>query len=203
MYKIVTISGKAGAGKDTILQSLLKVLREDSRYPQVHEIVSCTTRPPREGEVDGKNYYFLTHEEFVEKVSNDRMLEATIFNGWCYGTCIDYLREDLINIGVYNPAGVDALMDDYEVEVFSILVEASDKVRLLRQLSRENNPNVKEIIRRYSADEEDFDDYTLKDIGFKYIVNNDEGSDLQEIARELAYIILNIDWPEESLDQKS
>ena len=203
MYKIVTISGKAGAGKDTILQSLLKALQEDPNGPQVHEIISCTTRPPREGEVDGKNYYFLTHEEFVKRVDEDRMLEATIFNDWCYGTCIDYLREDIVNIGVFNPTGVDSLMDDYEVEVFPILVEASDKTRFIRQLNRENNPNVKEIIRRYFADEEDFDDYTLKDIGFKYIVDNDRENGLWQLTQELAHVIRNIDWPEDPADQKS
>lgn len=203
MYKIITISGKAGAGKDTILQEILKISRANSTGPQLHEIISCTTRPPREGEVDGKNYYFLTHEEFAQKVSDDRMLEATIFNNWCYGTCIDHLREDIVNIGVYNPTGVDSLMDDYEVEVYTILIQASDKVRLIRQLNREVDPNVKEILRRYEADEEDFDDYTLKDIGFKCVVNNDIEGYLPELAQEIIEVISKINWSKESADQKS
>ena len=66
--------GKAGAGKDTLLRECLAL------YPgQYHEIVSCTTRPPREGEVDGVNYHFLTSEEFAERLEDGRMIEATIF----------------------------------------------------------------------------------------------------------------------------
>ena len=52
--KVIAICGKSAAGKDTLLQEILKLNR-----PDVHEIISCTTRPPREGEAHGKNYYFL------------------------------------------------------------------------------------------------------------------------------------------------
>ena len=88
MYKIVTLSGKAGAGKDRMMQEVLKVLREESPEFTINEIVSCTTRPMREGEVEGKNYYFLTHEEFAERLADGTMVEATIFNDWCYGTSL-------------------------------------------------------------------------------------------------------------------
>ena len=61
--------GKAGSGKDTILREVVK------QNPDIHEVVSCTTRPPREGEVDGVNYHFLTGEEFGAKVLKNEMLE--------------------------------------------------------------------------------------------------------------------------------
>lgn len=54
-YKIIALIGKAGSGKDTILKEILK--QEPIKY---NEIISCTTRPKREGEIDGVNYYFLT-----------------------------------------------------------------------------------------------------------------------------------------------
>lgn len=54
--KIVALFGKSGAGKDTIQRELLEFM------PDVHGIISCTTRPPREKEIDGKDYYFLTAE---------------------------------------------------------------------------------------------------------------------------------------------
>ena len=82
---IIAICGKAGAGKDTLLQ---KVIRSGRTSSFIHEIVSCTTRPPREGEVNGVNYHFMTNEEFAEKILNKEMLEATIFNDWCYGTAL-------------------------------------------------------------------------------------------------------------------
>lgn len=154
-YKIVAICGKAGAGKDTIFQKVLDLL------PQAHEIISCTTRPPREKEVEGINYYFLTPQQFADKVLHNEMLEATCFNDWFYGTSYDSLRMNKLNIGVFNPAGIRALTQDPHVDAKIIYIQASDKNRLLRQLNRESDPDVSEIIRRYKADEEDFLDLEL------------------------------------------
>ena len=128
-----------------------------------NEIISCTTRPMREGEKDGVNYYFLTAEEFAEKLFIGDMLEATVFNDWCYGTSLASLSEDKPNIGVFNPAGIYALMDDPNIELIVYRVCCSSKTRLLRQLNRENNPNVDEIIRRFMTDTKDF-----SDLGFSY-----------------------------------
>ena len=194
MYKIVTLSGKAGAGKDRLMQEVLKVLREESPEFTINEIVSCTTRPMREGEVEGKNYYFLTHEEFAERLADGTMVEATIFNDWCYGSCLEHMNEDGINIGVYNPEGVAILQSIPDIMVYSIFVDAPDKVRLLRQLNREENPDVKEIIRRFSADEADFSPDNLIDINFQYTVDNGGKYGLYQLSHELAGVIQRIDW---------
>lgn len=194
MYKIVTLSGKAGAGKDRMMQEVLKVLREESPEFTINEIVSCTTRPMREGEVEGKNYYFLTHEEFAERLADGTMVEATIFNDWCYGSCLEHMNEDGINIGVYNPEGVAILQSIPDIMVYSIFVDAPDKVRLLRQLNREENPDVKEIIRRFSADEADFSPDNLIDINFQYTVDNGGKYGLYQLSHELAGVIQRIDW---------
>lgn len=188
MYKIVTLSGKAGSGKDTLMHKVREVL------PDLREIVSCTTRPPREGEVHGKNYYFLTHEEFAERLENGTMIEATVFNNWCYGTCLEHMSEEGVNIGVYNPEGVAILRCMPEVQVCSIFIDASDKTRLLRQLNRENSPDVKEIVRRFGADEEDFSSENLQDIPFSYIVDNDGQRGLFQLSHEVANFIESIDW---------
>jgi guanylate kinase len=194
MYKIVTLSGKAGAGKDRMMQEVLKVLREESPEFTINEIVSCTTRPMREGEVNGKNYYFLTHEEFAERLADGTMVEATIFNDWCYGSCLEHMNEDGINIGVYNPEGVAILQSIPDIMVYSIFVDAPDKVRLLRQLNREENPDVKEIIRRFGADEADFSPDNLIDINFQYTVDNGGKYGLYQLSHELAGVIQRIDW---------
>ena len=149
--KIIAICGKSSAGKDTLLQEILKLDRND-----LHEIVSCTTRPPREGEIDGINYHFLTNQEFADKIENGQMLEATVFRDWCYGTSLDGLQADGINVGVFNLDGIDILLDNPKVSLYIVEVYAPDKLRLLRSLNREINPDVKEIIRRYEADEQDF-----------------------------------------------
>jgi guanylate kinase len=194
MYKIVTLSGKAGAGKDRLMQEVLKVLREEAPQFAINEIISCTTRPMREGEVNGKNYYFLTHEQFAERLADGTMIEATIFNDWCYGSCLEHMNEDGINIGVYNPEGVAILQSIPGIMVYSIFIDAPDKVRLLRQLNREENPDVKEIVRRFGADEADFSPDNLIDINFQYTMDNGGKYSLYQLSHELANEILNIDW---------
>ena len=166
MYKIIALIGEAGSGKDTIMHEILK--KNPCKY---HEIISCTTRPIREGEVEGVNYFYLTPEEFAEKVLNYEMLEATNFNNWFYGTSYDSLRSGIPNIGVFNPDGIRALEGRNDIELTVYKVCCDTKTRLLRQLNREEHPDVDEIIRRYSTDKNDF--YNLE---FNYIeiLNNTE-----------------------------
>lgn len=152
MRKIIAFVGKAGAGKDTIAAEVC------ARLTNAHNIVSCTTRPKRDYEVDGVHYHFITGEQFAEKVLAGDMLEATCFNDWFYGT----MKSDLMdgwNVGVFNPEGWESLnrnLDD-DIQAFGFYVMASDKTRLLRQLNREESPDVHEILRRFKADIEDFD----------------------------------------------
>ena len=153
-YRIIAICGKSAAGKDTLLQSIIQ------NDPEVHEIISCTTRPPREGEIDGKNYFFLTPTQFTIKCRRGEMLESSKFRDWYYGTAFDGLNQNLINVGVFNPTGICSLLENEEVDVYVVMVEAPDKVRLLRSLNRENNPDIDEIVRRYMTDKKDFEDFS-------------------------------------------
>lgn len=163
--KIVALMGEAGSGKDTILHRIME------KYPSYfNEIISCTTRPPRQGEKEGVNYHFLSVEDFIRKILNGDMLEATEFNSWHYGTDSQSLTIDKINIGVFNPEGVRCLQEDENIELYVFYVRAAGKQRLLRQLNREENPDVDEIIRRYKADTEDFS--FLNDIKYITLQNN-------------------------------
>ena len=65
MYKIIALIGEAGAGKDTLMKEFLK-------QHDFHEIISCTTRPPREGEKNGVNYFYYSEKDFLEKVNNNK-----------------------------------------------------------------------------------------------------------------------------------
>ena len=181
MYKVIALAGKAGSGKDTILREVIAAAPD-----RFHEIISATTRPPREGEIDGKDYYFLKPLKLTNSFAHDlskgilgtfegkriEFLEVTNFNGWFYGTPTSSLVEDKVNIGVFNPAGLRSLSASPQVSLAIVYVKTDDKIRLLRQLNRENNPDVKEIIRRFSADEDDFRNF---DDEFKsyHLINND------------------------------
>lgn len=178
MKRVLAFVGPAGAGKDTVAKLIHEAL------PGSHMIVSCTTRPPRDYEVDGVDYHFISGEEFAEKVLANDMLEATCFNDWFYGT----MASDLIdgwNIGVFNPEGWESLnqMKSPDLHVYGFYVSAKDKTRLLRQLNREENPDVHEIIRRFKADEEDF--ANLAELPPLYWLVNEDEDDLQDIVYEV------------------
>ena len=78
--KLIVVSGPSGVGKGTIVKTLAK-RRED-----VVESVSCTTRAPREGEIHGREYYFLSKEEFLRRIKEDDFLEHDEHFGNFYGT---------------------------------------------------------------------------------------------------------------------
>ena len=152
-YKVIALVGKAGAGKDSLLD---EVLTGNLGKYNLHEIVSYTTREPRQGEIDGFSYHFVDKYTFADMVHDGRMLEYTKFNNWMYGTALDSLSTEKTNIGVFNPAGIISLMNRPDIDLYVIYITATDKERLIRQLTREENPDVREILRRYDADEDDF-----------------------------------------------
>jgi guanylate kinase len=90
------------------------------------------------------------------------MLEHTFFNNWYYGTSKDSVSEDTINIGVFNPAGIRSLEARDDVELITAYIHRPAKLRLMGQLTREEHPDVSEIIRRAAADERDFAALTCK-----------------------------------------
>lgn len=81
MGKIIIFSAPSGSGKTTIVRQLL------ARYPQLEFSVSATSRAPRGTERDGADYYFLTHEAFMQAVAEDKFVEwEEVYAGTCYGT---------------------------------------------------------------------------------------------------------------------
>lgn len=85
---LLIVSGPSGCGKGTVLKYVL----EDSGYSYS---VSATTRPPREGDVDGKDYFFLSKEAFEEAVKQGKMLEYTVYCDNYYGTPKDFVQSRL------------------------------------------------------------------------------------------------------------
>ena len=77
---LIVLSGPSGAGKGTICQELLR------SYPELNYSISATTRAPREGEQNGVNYWFTSHEEFQKLIKNDQLLEWAEVYGNFYGT---------------------------------------------------------------------------------------------------------------------
>lgn len=86
---LVVISGFSGAGKGTLMKELL------TRYPNYALSVSCTTRQPRPGEVDGREYYFITEDRFKEMIRQEELVEHACYCGRYYGTPRFYVEEQM------------------------------------------------------------------------------------------------------------
>ncbi len=168
-YRIIALFGPSGAGKDT----LLKAIEELDLPIEINKIITTTTRPKRDYEIEDVDYHFVSVNTFGLSIMNEEMLEATTFNNWLYGTSILDLKEDAINIGVFNPMAIECLLEDDRLQILPIYVKASDKTRLMRQLEREEDPDCLEICRRFEADLKDFDDI---DFTHKTIANDKSGT---------------------------
>lgn len=177
--------GQAGAGKDSFVNAIIK----GNYLPSAKPIISCTTRPIRENEQDGVNYHYLTNEEFAEQVVNGEMIEATVFNNWCYGTSTKNLDKNAINLGVFNPEGVEILRGYDNIDLIVIYIVADDKVRLLRQLNREEHPDCNEIVRRFGTDKQDFRETRINSISPDFVIENNGEQDIDTLARN--FIVKN------------
>lgn len=168
MYNIIALMGESGSGKDTVLKEIL------IQYPELHKIITSTSRPKREKEIEGVNYFYYSQTDFIQKVNQGEMVDWQTFNSWLYGTELKSFDKDKINVGVFSPKAIRTLLLRKDCNLFVVWVRTSDKERLLRQLNREINPDVKEIVRRATTDYEDFDS-----INFKYFeIKNETTKDL-------------------------
>ncbi len=87
--KLFVISGSSGVGKGTVLKGFL------NKHPEFMLSISCTTRKPRKGEIDGVNYFFLSKDDFQDCIANNKFLEWAEFAGNFYGTKKKYIEQCL------------------------------------------------------------------------------------------------------------
>ena len=95
---LIVISGFSGAGKGTLMKKLIE------EYDQYALSISMTTRAPREGEVDGREYFFSTREQFEDKIKQGGFIEHAQYCGNYYGTPKDYVEQQL-------DAGKDVILE--------------------------------------------------------------------------------------------
>ncbi|MFW5889016.1 MAG: guanylate kinase [Bacillota bacterium] len=165
---LVVISGPSGVGKGTIRKALFKIPNNNFCYS-----VSMTTRKPRKGEIDGVDYFFVSREEFEERIQNNGFLEYAEFVGEYYGTPIDYIekqldkgKEVIVEIEVQGALQVRKKTPD---AVFVFIVPPSRKSLIDRLKLRGTEEDTK-IHERIEKAKREFD------LAYKYdyIVVNDE-----------------------------
>ena len=177
--KLIVVSGPSGAGKSTVIQKLME-RRSDLCFS-----VSATTRDPREGEVQGKDYFFVSHETFDEMVERGELLEHATYVKNCYGTPRNYVEQRraegmhvLLDIEVQGAAQVRAKAAD-AVTVFVI----PPSLEVLRQRLHDRGTDTELVIQeRLERARAEYVEAAFYD----YIVVND---DADTAANELDAII--------------
>ncbi len=164
---LTVISGFSGAGKGTLMKRLLE------RHGNYVLSISATTRSPREGELDGREYFFKTREEFEEMIARDQLLEYACYVGNYYGTPRSWVEEQMA-------AGRDVLLE-IEIqgarnikkkypEALLIFVSPPSAQELLRRLTgrgTETPEVIQSRISRAAEEAQGMDDYD-------YLLINDD-----------------------------
>ena len=154
-HKIIILTGESACGKSTILD---KLCDGDNHYKRV---VTYTTRPPRDNEVDGRDYNFVTRTEFMDMIHNGNMVEYrvyhTVYGDWYYGSSdlnIDLDKKDYVIVLTLD--GAEAFKKHFGAENCVIFyINVPTHIRKKRAKKRPNF-NESEWQRRLISDKEDF-----------------------------------------------
>ena len=179
---LIVYSGVSGVGKGTILAKLMPMEDLNLAYS-----VSMTTRKPREGEVEGVNYFFVSKKRFLEAVKNGELLEHARFVDNDYGTPKEYverMREEGKNVILeIEIRGAKQVMEKCP-DALSIYIVPPSIEELERRLRERSSEDEQTIMKRISKAKQE-----LKDIDFyEHIVCND---DLDKAVEDIRQIILD------------
>ena len=177
--KLIIITGPSGVGKGTVVKNILK------KGKNIWLSISGTTRKPREGEEDGKDYYFLTTKKFNEMIKNEMFLEWAEFAGNYYGTPISIIKEKIKNgykvILEIEVEGACQVRDKFP-EAISIFLLPPNKKELEKRIRNRGTDNEESILKR--LERSDFEISCSKD--FDYVLKNYE---IDETTDEILKII--------------
>lgn len=194
MANIFCIMGKSSSGKDTIYRRLLK----DEKL-SLKKIITYTTRPMRDGEKEGVQYFFKTKEEMDAFMSRGQLVEKrvyhTIHGDWYYFTVDDGQVKKDGNYIIITTLDQFAHIRDYwkRDTILPIYIEVDDGERLKRALRREisqEKPQYEEMCRRFLADNKDFSKENLKVAKVDKVFEN---RSLKETVETISKYILSLE----------
>ncbi len=180
--KIIAVSAPSGTGKTTIVKQMLKI------FPAMIFSVSATTRAMRAGEVNGKDYFFVSEEEFKKKIENDEFAEWERFYDYYYGTYKSYIEENINKnksvILEIDVKGALEIKKNYSSAKLIFIYPPSyeELAKRLKNRKTETEVDFKKRIERAKME------LSLKD-KFDYFVEN---KDLEKAILETERIIRNI-----------
>ena len=174
----IVVSAPSGAGKSSICQRLLQVC------PELKFSVSYTSREPRPNEVNGKDYYFISRDEFQRRIDQNEFVEWIENYGHLYGTSIktmeDFFEKDNDLVLDIEPRGAKKVKQKFKKGIFVFVLPPS-RVELLKRLEKRGHETDEAIKTRFAQAESE-----LKEISwYDYIIFNE---DLETAASQLIAI---------------
>lgn len=172
---MIILTGPSASGKTEIAKMLISLFN-------YQKFVTTTTRQKRVGEIDGKDYYFINKEDFLNKIKEDAFIEYTIYNNNYYGS---FKKEKADNkILIVEPNGLKAFQKLNDPHMISFFIDSDEKERYQRMLKR--GDEISDINRRINNDRVLF----YKDIKTDFIIKNKDKT-LEELAKNINEIYLN------------
>lgn len=166
---MVIFLGESGAGKTSLQKELVGVF--DTRFSK---LVTYTTRPPRETEVNGIDYYFVSEGEFQNLKNQGKFIETTTYRGWQYGS--PFPQSDNA-VAVLTPSGLRAVKRA-GIDTISFYLKVDRRSRMIKLLNR--GDDIDEIYRRSLSDSGQFDGIEAE---VDFVINNERyRKDLFEIV---------------------
>ena len=178
---LVVISGPSGSGKDSIVNELKNINKN------FWVSISCTSRDIRAGEIEGESYFFITNEEFEEKIKNNDFLEYAKYNDKYYGTPKSFIQEKLDQgidvILIIEVQGALIIKEKVPEAIFIFIMPPSMKELKTRLINRKTE-DMEKINKRFKIAYNEINEFNK----YNYVVVND---DLNEATNKVNAILIS------------
>ena len=194
--QLIVISAPSGAGKTSIIKNVIRKLNDENRKSKFS--VSHTTRLPREGDIDGSDYFFVSNEIFDELYEAGNFIETAEVHDYKYGTSKDFIDEN-INKGINVFLEIDVQgfqkLQNRNIEFRSIFI-LPPSIEELRKRIQKRGLDSEDVIEKRMKN-------ALKELGeaeeYDYLVINDV---FEQAIEELLEIVINKDFKDQMHDKK-
>lgn len=174
---MIVLVGESASGKSSIERYLV----DNCGY---NKVVSYTTRQPREGEVDGVDYHFISVEQFESLNEQDFFAETAVYNNWYYGIAKEDCTDD--KVAVLTPHGLRQVSKIDGINIISFYINVPRRDRLIKILQR--GDSIEESYRRNLSDVGMFDGICDE---VNYVINNEGyNKPIGDVAQEVLYLAL-------------
>ena len=165
---MIVLAGASASGKTEAAKRLA------SKYG-ITKVITTTTRPMRQGEVNGRDYFFVTRERFEEMIKEGRFVEYTNYNGNLYGSTKDQIASD--KCVVIDPAGLKAYISLKDPNIITFFLDSSEETRYKRMLER--GDSIENVKNRIEHDKKAFVEELLPVVDYHI---NTEIFNVEEVA---------------------